>query len=1243
MAVTSTFNSGLMSVIGDSLDNNVAVSRNGAGAILVNGGAVTTVGGTPTVANTTLIQAFGQGGDDVISINEINGALPAANLFGGAGNDVLTGGSGADQLFGQDGNDTLLGKGGTDLLFGGEGNDTLTGGDADDQMFGQGGDDRMIWNPGDDTDLHEGGAGNDTTEVNGGNGAEQFTLTANGTRVRFDRLNPAPFSIDIGTTENIVVNMNGGDDSFDATGNLAALIAVTVDGGAGNDSIRGSNGNDLLLGGDGNDFIDGQQGNDTALLGAGDDVFQWDPGDGSDVVEGQAGTDTMLFNGANIAETFNISANGARAQFTRNVANINMDLNDVERIDVRALGGADLVVLNDLSATDVDVVAVDLAETVDAADIIRLQQRGGDAIDFSNSGANLIADGLGAQLVVTNAGALDQVVANGVTGATDTVNIQGAADGDAIHVSANGASVNVNGLAAQVAMQNLEATDRLVVNGNAGNDTIDAVGNLAALVRVTMDGGAGDDTIRGSNGADLLLGGDGNDFIDGQQGNDTALLGAGNDVFQWDPGDGSDVVEGQAGTDTMLFNGSAIGESFTLSANGGRALFTRNIANISMDLNDVERIDLRTLGGVDDISVGDLSATDITEIAIDLAGSTAGTADGARDQITAVGRTTADNVTITTTGAETTVAGLPAALRISNADAATDTLVLSTGAGDDTINASALLATGVALTVDAGVGNDQVQGGAGADLILGGAGNDTIDGNRGNDTALMGDGNDLFVWDPGDGSDVIEGQAGTDTLLFNGANVGENVTISASGPRTNLFRDIANVSMNMDGVERITFNALAGADHIVVNDLTGTAAQLVTLNLGETAGSSTGDGAADIVTLGGAATAETIRIDSSATGVQVTGLAAEVRITGAETASDRLELHAAAGDDTLDASRLTNNRIALSLFGDGGNDRIVGSGGADFINGGAGTDSVSMGDGNDRFQWNPGEGSDTIDGQAGFDTHEFNGSAINEIITLAAGGQDVILTRNVGNIVMTQDDIERVEMFAGGGADSVVIGDLRGTDVREVLLDLAAAKGGTSGDGARDTVTVGDGQSNDVITISASGDDLVINGLANTMRITNTDLSDDIIVRGGKGADVINAISVPFSSAHLTLDGGAGSDTLIAGGNDTTLLGGAGDDLLIGNAGDDILNAGSGRDILVGGAGNDLFAGEDDFTVLDFSAGAGFGDRIDLRAVAGIDDFGDVLATARGVFGGVVLDFGDDEITLLGVNAAQLNADDFLI
>src|SRR5262247_2076012 len=343
MAIKASFSptAGLLSVFGDSLDDFITISRDAAGQILVNGGNVSITGGTPTVANTAMIQVFGQGGKDTITLDESNGALPAAQLFGGAGNDVLTGGSGADLLFGGAGNDTLLGKGGNDFLFGGADNDVLTGGDGDDQVFGESGNDRMIWNPGDDTDLNEGGDGIDTVEVNGGNGTEEFTTTANGTRVRFDRVNPAPFSIDIGTSEQLVLNANGGDDSFSATGNLAALIQITVDGGAGNDTLLGSNGADLILGGDGDDFVDGQQGNDVAFLGAGNDVFQWDPGDGSDVVEGGDGFDTMLFNGANIAEEITISANGERATFFRNIATVTMDLNEVERIDFNALGGAD--------------------------------------------------------------------------------------------------------------------------------------------------------------------------------------------------------------------------------------------------------------------------------------------------------------------------------------------------------------------------------------------------------------------------------------------------------------------------------------------------------------------------------------------------------------------------------------------------------------------------------------------------------------------------------------------------------------------------------------------------------------------------------------------------------------------------------------------------------------------------------------------------------------------------------------
>ena len=271
MATKASFSqgAGLLSVFGDNLDNTIVTSRDAAGTILVNGGAIPITGGQPTVANTGTIQMFGQGGNDTISLDETNGALPAAQLFGGAGNDTLTGGSGNDLLFGGAGNDILNGKGGDDLLFGGAGNDVLTGGTGNDQMFGESGNDRMIWNPGEGTDLMEGGDGTDTAEVNGGNGAEIFTITANGSRVRFDRVSPAPFSLDIGTTENLVVNANGGDDVITAGNGLAPLIKLTIDGGAGNDTITGGDGNDVLIGGDGNDVITGGRGNDVAQLGTG--------------------------------------------------------------------------------------------------------------------------------------------------------------------------------------------------------------------------------------------------------------------------------------------------------------------------------------------------------------------------------------------------------------------------------------------------------------------------------------------------------------------------------------------------------------------------------------------------------------------------------------------------------------------------------------------------------------------------------------------------------------------------------------------------------------------------------------------------------------------------------------------------------------------------------------------------------------------------------------------------------------
>src|SRR5262249_54833480 len=82
----------------------------------------------------------------------------------------------------------------------------------------------------------------------------------------------------------LVLNANGGDDTISAGVGLAPLISLTIDGGAGNDTLTGGGGGDLLLGGEGDELVNGGRRNDVAFLGAGDDTFVWNPGDGSDTV-----------------------------------------------------------------------------------------------------------------------------------------------------------------------------------------------------------------------------------------------------------------------------------------------------------------------------------------------------------------------------------------------------------------------------------------------------------------------------------------------------------------------------------------------------------------------------------------------------------------------------------------------------------------------------------------------------------------------------------------------------------------------------------------------------------------------------------------------------------------------------------------------------------------------------------------------------------------------------------------------
>src|SRR5881392_1611063 len=104
-------------------------------------------------------------------------------------------------------------------------------------MNGGAGDDTLVWNNGDGTDVMNGDAGRDDVEVNGASAGDVFTVQPNGARIKFNRPNLVPFSLDIGSSETMHANGLGGDDSI-SVGDVGAF-EVTGAGGSGNDTLTG--------------------------------------------------------------------------------------------------------------------------------------------------------------------------------------------------------------------------------------------------------------------------------------------------------------------------------------------------------------------------------------------------------------------------------------------------------------------------------------------------------------------------------------------------------------------------------------------------------------------------------------------------------------------------------------------------------------------------------------------------------------------------------------------------------------------------------------------------------------------------------------------------------------------------------------------------------------------------------------------------------------------------------------------
>ena len=218
-------------------------------------------------------------------------------------------------------------------------------------------------------------------------------------------------------------------------------------------------------------------------------------------------------------------------------------------------------------------------------------------------------------------------------------------------------------------------------------------------------------------------------------------------------------------------------------------------------------------------------------------------------------------------------------------------------------------------TLHGGNGNDKLAGGNGNETLFGDNGNDSIDGNKGNDTGLLGKGDDTFIWDPGDGSDVVEGQKGFDTMVFNGAGAAEQFTLRAIGHRLEFFRDVGNITIDTDGVERVDANTLGGADVVTLGDLSGTDVRNVNVDLAAALGGTAGDGLADRVVVGGTKGHDTIDVSGNAAGVNVTGLAAKVSVSHAEPANDSLDIETNGGADSITTAGLAAGVIQFFVDG----------------------------------------------------------------------------------------------------------------------------------------------------------------------------------------------------------------------------------------------------------------------------------------------------------------------------------------
>ena len=144
---------------------------------------------------------------------------------------------------------------------------------------------------------------------------------------------PAPaIHVTLPNNGTVIVNVNAGGGNDTINSRAPNLVGATINGGAGDDIIVGTDGADTIPAAPATTAITGFRGGDTIHGGDGNDVMIWNNGDGSDTNDGGDDVDETLITAAAADDNMTVkpSADGA-ASTAPNAGRSTSDMNGTSR------------------------------------------------------------------------------------------------------------------------------------------------------------------------------------------------------------------------------------------------------------------------------------------------------------------------------------------------------------------------------------------------------------------------------------------------------------------------------------------------------------------------------------------------------------------------------------------------------------------------------------------------------------------------------------------------------------------------------------------------------------------------------------------------------------------------------------------------------------------------------------------------------------------------------------------------